>query len=667
MTNDWRKAESLYEKRGMKYGTIITPTGETALHVAALAGHIDFVENLVGKMEEDEIRIATRTSWNGNTSFHCAAMSGNVKIAQTILIKDNKLRDLAMARGFPRDLPIDMAASKGNKEMVRYLYRATKDHLLGPNCDELWLEDRTNLLLALIRSDIYDVALDMTKAILDQHIASESMEEEALQALAQRPLNPPRFLDRFVGFFWRQWDKNEMYKNAVELVKLLWKEISHDEKRAGLIKENENLISEAVKQGNFEFLSILIASYPDILFKSDGNGYSIFHHAVLHRRVDIFKLIHIGAVKRIVTAFTDMEGNHLLHLAGKLPPPSRLNIVPGAALQLQLELLWFEEVKKVMEPHQVNRKTIAASYLQLQKSIRLVKEMRKIMKQSHLTIPLFEKLEQVIDSHCAQLEEYFPLISIEVQRLFEAIKMVMDNFQINHCNEEDDTRLESDFIRVLQVFKEMKKVMELHEELTQTNNLEKEEYTPHELFVKEHKNLMEEGEKWMRDTANSCMIVTALIATIAFAAAITVPGGNGDNGYPQFVSEMLFKVFAIADSISLISSTTSLLGFLSILTARYQVDDFRWSLPNKLFIGLLTLFVSIVAMMVAFVLSIFIIFKNTPPGIVFLLVALASLPIVLFIWHHLGLFFDVFRSTYMPRLLFKSRMDPNLLFKEKNE
>ncbi|KAJ0510195.1 putative PGG domain, ankyrin repeat-containing domain superfamily [Helianthus annuus] len=47
--------------------------------------------------------------------------------------------------------------------------------------------------------------------------------------------------------------------------------------------------------------------------------------------------------------------------------------------------------------------------------------------------------------------------------------------------------------------------------------------TPEELFTKEHKQLVTEGEKWMKDTASQCMVVAALIATIVFAAAFTVP------------------------------------------------------------------------------------------------------------------------------------------------
>ncbi|WCJ28757.1 Ankyrin repeat family protein [Euphorbia peplus] len=637
LSNEWKKAESIYEKPGTNYGDIITSRGETALHVAALAGHSDFVENLIDKMMEHEIQAETKTNrenGRGNTAFHCAAISGNVSTAKSIM--KCKLDHLPMIRGDGDYLPIDMAALKGNKEMVRYLYQSTKHHLQDPTCQDLDDQDRKTLLVTLINSDIYDVAFEMAKAILSHGTTPENMEEEALKVLALKPLNPPGFLQKFIPPFSYKHvvAKRVMYNNAVELIQILWDKISSDINRVSNLMRfsNQNPVLDAAKMGNFQFLSILIASYPDVLFSIDENRYTIFHHAIMNRHVDIFNLIHIGSVKTVVTSFKDEQGNNMLHLSAMLAPPNRLNIVPGAALQLQRDLLWFEEMKEVIN-------------------------------QSD-SILLFENLKKVMEQH--NVPEASPSTT-GVQILLEEMKMVMDLHELNHikgCKEEYIPR-DSQLIRVSLLFKEIKKVMEQHE-LNQDNNLT-EEYTPHELFIKEHKDLMSEGEKWMRDTANSCMIVAALITTIAFAAAITVPGGNADDGYPNFLKKLLFNVFLVADTVSLVSSATSLLDFLSILTARYTIDDFRWSLPNKLFIGLLTLFVSIVAMMVAFVLAIFIILEDTPPVFTVVVAVVSSVPIILFIQQHSGLFLDVFRSTYASYFLFKPKKNPSLLFKGKKK
>ncbi|KAF4369960.1 hypothetical protein G4B88_016121 [Cannabis sativa] len=143
----------------------------------------------------------------------------------------------------------------------------------------------------------------------------------------------------------------------------------------------------------------------------------------------------------------------------------------------------------------------------------------------------------------------------------------------------------------------------------------KDELTPRELFTKEHKELMSNGEKWMKDTASSCSLVGSLIATIMFAVAFTVPGGNDQN----------------TDAFSLFSSTASVLMFLGMLTSRYAEEDFLKSLPTKLVIGLLTLFISIATMTIAFCAALLIMLSGESVFIATLFL-LAGLPITLFGW-----------------------------------
>ncbi|KAG6633071.1 hypothetical protein CIPAW_12G023200 [Carya illinoinensis] len=126
-------------------------------------------------------------------------------------------------------------------------------------------------------------------------------------------------------------------------------------------------------------------------------------------------------------------------------------------------------------------------------------------------------------------------------------------------------------------------------------------FTPQQLFTRNHKNMMKEGEKWMKDTAGSCTVVGALIITIMFAVTFTIPGGNNqDTGLPIFLKKSLFGVFMISDALSFFLSSTSVLMFLGILTSRYTEDDFLEYLPRQMIIGLFTLFCSIATMMITF-------------------------------------------------------------------
>ena len=105
----------------------------------------------------------------------------------------------------------------------------------------------------------------------------------------------------------------------------------------------------------------------------------------------------------------------------------------------------------------------------------------------------------------------------------------------------------------------------------------------------------------MKRTASSCMVVSTLIATGVFSAAFSVPGGIDDKlGSPNYLKKPLFTVFALSDALALTLSTTSTLIFLSMLISRYDEEDFLRSLQFKLIFGLVSLFFSIISMMVAF-------------------------------------------------------------------
>ncbi|KAF6137623.1 hypothetical protein GIB67_036206 [Kingdonia uniflora] len=46
---------------------------------------------------------------------------------------------------------------------------------------------------------------------------------------------------------------------------------------------------------------------------------------------------------------------------------------------------------------------------------------------------------------------------------------------------------------------------------------------PRELFTEEHKELLTQGEKWIKETSQYLMVVATLIATVMFAATFTIP------------------------------------------------------------------------------------------------------------------------------------------------
>jgi hypothetical protein len=158
----------------------------------------------------------------------------------------------------------------------------------------------------------------------------------------------------------------------------------------------------------------------------------------------------------------------------------------------------------------------------------------------------------------------------------------------------------------------------------------------------------------MKDKANYCMIVATLIATVMFAAAITVPGGNDQNiGTPIFLRRNWFMVFFISDAIALCFSSTSIVFFLSILTSHYRENDFLKSLPLKLILGLATLFISMTGMMVAFIATFFLVYPRGRTRTKGVVIISACIPIILFGLLHCKIWVDTLRSTLKSGFLFR--------------
>ncbi|KAF5207900.1 Ankyrin repeat-containing protein [Thalictrum thalictroides] len=181
--------------------------------------------------------------------------------------------------------------------------------------------------------------------------------------------------------------------------------------------------------------------------------------------------------------------------------------------------------------------------------------------------------------------------------------------------------------------------------------------TPRELFAEEHTALVEKGEKWMKETAAGCMVVAALIATVVFTAAFTLPGGNKENsGDPNLLDSKMFMFFIIVDAISLFSSCSSMFIFLAILTSRYAEQDFLLSLPRKLILGLSSLFFSIGTMIAAFCATLIIEVRHKNYWVPIASTILAVIPLTLFIVLQCPLLLEMFYKTYGRRRYFAKKI-----------
>ncbi|GAB4830174.1 hypothetical protein Ancab_019816 [Ancistrocladus abbreviatus] len=178
----------------------------------------------------------------------------------------------------------------------------------------------------------------------------------------------------------------------------------------------------------------------------------------------------------------------------------------------------------------------------------------------------------------------------------------------------------------LQWFKRVKRLMPIHYVMHHN----KDSKTAKDLFDEKHKEQLEKAQNWTKDTSTSCSTIAALVATVVFAAAYTIPGGTTENGIPNFLHYPLFLVFTVMDIVSLTSSLTSLILFLSILTSPYHMQDFYMSIPRKLMLGFTFLFLSVATAMVAFTVSILLIIQLQKRWTTTLIYTIALLPVSMF-------------------------------------
>ncbi|KAE8708835.1 Ankyrin repeat-containing protein, putative isoform 2 [Hibiscus syriacus] len=145
---------------------------------------------------------------------------------------------------------------------------------------------------------------------------------------------------------------------------------------------------------------------------------------------------------------------------------------------------------------------------------------------------------------------------------------------------------------------------------------------------------------------NHCIL--HLAAKIAPPNRLNIVSGGNDNdrGTPIYLESESFIVFAMADAFALFSSVTSILMFLSILTSPYAEEDFFRLLPQRLIVGLATLFMSIAAMLVAFGATFCIVLSQKLAWIAVPTAFIACIPVTLFAFLQFPLLVDVIQSSY---------------------
>ena len=123
---NWNAAKEFLDRHPHALSAKITVTEKTALHVAAEAGHVHIVEELVKQMSEENLEIK---EIYGYTALAGAAYHGNYRIAECMLGKNESLVSIANNEGV---IPVVLALYNGHLKLARHLYLLTPLEILLP-------------------------------------------------------------------------------------------------------------------------------------------------------------------------------------------------------------------------------------------------------------------------------------------------------------------------------------------------------------------------------------------------------------------------------------------------------------------------------------------------------------------------------------------------------
>nr|XP_043611214.1 uncharacterized protein LOC122582845 [Erigeron canadensis] len=621
MKSDWDEAQRIISKDKDALTAELAP-GRSALHVA-IAFQVgtrksnDFVKNLLNVMGSESLPTLLTRPTRLNP-LHRAAIVGNVEAAKMLVDRKPDLLFIPDNKGF---LPIHRALFNAQRNTYLYLLDASKTNILLSTKDGYLspFQGKTGakLLTNTITSGYIDVAYELAKDY--PHIAR--IEDD-------RSLAPLEAIARKWDVYYSARDYNFYQRFVYRYVPL--------KRNLGYTKKKQDVENQEAYDDKFAAKCIRNSLY-SVIHKIYVTVWDVVLLRVTHiKRLQEEKVNHKTALMLLKCVCEEVSKlNTLSEIQGHYLSAAILAVKNDTHEAIEEITAYFPRAFTVTSDD-YNLSQLAILHRSAKVFNFLVNGVSHNVYESRCTT---DKQDSNLLHLAAKLPPIHKLsiisgAALQMQRELQWFRAVENFVPLVLREKKDDKKDKSE------------------------KNHKNDKETPIMIFRREHEDLRKEGEEWMKTTANSYTITAALIITIVFAAAITVPGGtDGDTGKPIYTLRPSFIIFAVSNAISFFTSTTSLLLFLSILTARYREEDFLYKLPKRLILGLIMLFLSVTSMMVAFSATFYIMFGHGKAWVVIPVAALACLPIASFVTLQLPLLSDLILSTYGHGILRKLDID----------
>nr|XP_023881104.1 uncharacterized protein LOC111993465 [Quercus suber] len=642
MRGQWENVLEIYSENNTVHKAKLTSSGDTALHIAVSDGKEEVVRKLVRYIsaQPDGKEVLQIKNEQGSTPLHIAASMGNVAMCECIAKVDPSL---VGARNDDNETPFFLAALSGKKDAFLRLHQICGTE---NGYEYSRRKDGDTILHCAIAGDYFDLAFRIIH--LYEKLVN-SFNEKGWTPLHLLASKPSAFRS---GSHLGGWYKMIYYcifvdglepdnQNFQETIK------SSDHQSTG----PENDLNDQKKQDYPENYRTCLDFLQ--LFRKVEKKNGVRKDAQNHEKSDVKSTAETKS-----ELATDVE-NPKAEAAKEKHSEKVLNATKIGITEI---------VEKIVELFPVALPDLLATKEKLAEKVKVKRETPVLIAAKNGITEIVEKILELFPVAIHDMNEHkknIVLLAVENRQphvyQFLLQKNIMKDSVFRRVDDEGNSALhlaaklgEHKPWLIPGAALQMQWEIKWHEFVKESmpfhffQRYNNKGETSREIFTETHKDLVKDGSEWLTSTSESCSVVAALIATVAFASATTVPGGvKQDIGTPTLENQPAFDAFAISSLIALCFSVTALVMFLSILTSRYQEKDFGSDLPKKLLLGLTSLFVSIASMLIAFCAGHFFVLKDKLKYAAFPVYAVTCLPITFFAVAQFPLYFDLIWATFL--------------------
>ncbi|XP_011013420.1 PREDICTED: uncharacterized protein LOC105117456, partial [Populus euphratica] len=550
MKEEWQRMIDYYQKHFKKIRCPVTASKDNVLHLAVISKKVQPLKDLLEIMKQRSLPEAflKRRNQFGNTALHEATIYGNFEAVRLLVERCADLLSIANNYG---ETPLFTAAGFAETEIVQFLIHSKPEQCVDDNglllIHRKRKEDELSILSAAILGRKFETAFLLLQ--LDKSLASlkDKNQISPLQLLAEMPTAfesgfPMGICKRLIYCCLPVPSPFEV-KSKVESWCQTRNTVGDPESGQGRNSGDLGSSSERNQRGGLlNYLKILIKGcwLERIWNEKKRHVFALRFAKSLTEQDESLKGVTITVEEQNKEENEEKEEREMRENTST-KDTERASVSILSSLTAKKEIPLFTATRRGIEE-------IVGLIIKLHP---YAMDQRDEMNRSILDVAIMYRQKKIFD---IVKEQKIPMA--RMRRFLD----YSGNKLLHHVA---DMKKNSGVTKpgpALQLQEELKWFERVQDVIPSyyVPLLNKDGKTAKECFEIAHEEQLNKAQIWIKETSQSCSTVAALVATVVFAAAYTVPGGSDENGKPIFINSPYFLIFTVSDVVSLASSLTSL-------------------------------------------------------------------------------------------------------------